>query len=213
MNTKLNVAIIDYDLGNILSLSRAIETLGYNPIITNSKTKIDNCGIVILPGVGSFEKGIQNMTKYNLKNIIQKKILQGDKMLGICLGMQLFFEYSEESTPSIRGLNLINGNVLSLRKKIKDKKSKIPHIGWTSFDRIKKNKIFKNINKNDFMYYIHSFFTNPKDKNMILSNIKYFNVSIPSIIKFNNIYGFQFHPEKSGKKGLILLNNFLNEKD
>ena len=208
------VVIIDYGLGNLLSLSRAIEMLGYDTLITKSKSEIENSGTVILPGVGSFNRGMENIDKYALRECIIRSINKGNKLLGICLGMQLFFNESEETKKNIKGLGVIKGNILSLEKKLKDKNAKVPHIGWSNFDKLTKSFfVAPCINKKDQMYYVHSFFAQPENKKIIIASTKYFNISIPAIIKANNIIGFQFHPEKSGKKGLKLLEFFLHENN
>jgi len=205
------VVIIDYGLGNLLSLSRAIQMLDYDTLITKSKSEIENSGIVILPGVGSFDTGMKNIYKHGLKECIIRSINKGNKLLGICLGMQLFFNGSEETKKNIKGLGIIKGNILSLEKKLTDKTAKVPHIGWSNFDKLyKKNFVSLSINKKDQMYYVHSFFAQPKNKKIIIASTEYFNISIPAIIKAENIIGFQFHPEKSGKKGLKLLEFFLH---
>lgn len=205
------VVIIDYGLGNLLSLSRAIQILGYDTLITKSKSEIENGATVILPGVGSFDAGMKNIYKYRLKEYIIRSISKGNKLLGICLGMQLFFDKSEETKKDIKGLGIIKGNILSLEKRVIDKTAKVPHIGWSNFSKLtKKNFVFSPINKTDKMYYVHSFFADPKNKKIIIASTEYFNISIPAIIKAENIIGFQFHPEKSGKKGLKLLEFFLH---
>ena len=205
------VVIIDYGLGNLLSLSRAIQMLGYDTLITKSKREIENSATIILPGVGSFDTGMKNIHKYGLKECIMRSISKGNKVLGICLGMQLFFNKSEETKKKIKGLGIIKGNILSLEKRLTDKTAKVPHIGWANFNKLlKKNFVFAPINKKDEMYYVHSFFAEPNNKKIIIASTKYFNISIPAIIKAENIIGFQFHPEKSGKKGLKLLEFFLH---
>lgn len=204
------IVIIDYDLGNLLSLKRAIEYIGYNVVISNSENIINNSEVIILPGVGSFERGMQNIRKNNLEKIILRSAKTGKKILGICLGMQLFFNESEESNEKIMGLGLIDGKVLSIKNKIKNKDAKVPHIGWGNFSFInKKNKLFNNISENDYTYFVHSYFASPKKKKIILACTKYFKLCIPSVINYQNITGFQFHPEKSGSKGLKLLKNYL----
>jgi glutamine amidotransferase len=205
------IVIIDYELGNLLSLKRAIEYIGFEVEITNSENKINNSGIIILPGVGSFERGMKNIRINNLEKIIIKSAKSEKKILGICLGMQLFFNDSEETTKKTTGLGLIDGKVLSIKNKLKNKNIKVPHIGWGTFQDInKKNKLFKNINKNDYAYFVHSYFVLPKKKENILASTKYFNLSIPSVINSQNVTGFQFHPEKSGNVGLELLKNYLS---
>jgi len=206
------IVIIDYDLGNLLSLKRAIKYIGYNVVISNSENVINNSEVIILPGVGSFERGMQNIRKNNLEEIIIRSAKTGKKILGICLGMQLFFNESEESNKKIMGLSLIDGTVLSIKNKIKNKDAKVPHIGWGNFSFInKKNTLFNNIRENDYTYFVHSYFAAPKQKKVILACTQYFKLSIPSVINYQNITGFQFHPEKSGSTGLKLLKNYLNK--
>ena len=209
------IVIIDYELGNLLSLKRAIEFIGYEVVISNSINVINNSEVIILPGVGSFERGMRNIRKNNLEKTIVRSAKKGKQILGICLGMQLFFNESEESIKKIMGLNLINGKILSIRNKLKTiKNARVPHIGWGTFNYInKKSRLFNKINKKDYTYYVHSYFASPKDKHNVIASTKYFKLTIPSVIKFQNITGFQFHPEKSGNKGLELLKNYLYHSD
>ena len=208
------VIIIDYGLGNLLSLKRAIEAVGYESKISDTKKEIENAKISILPGVGSFENGMENIKKKKLKENIMNTVKKGNNLLGICLGMQLFFNSSEESKKKIKGLGLIDGKIVDLKKNLKDDNAKVPHIGWASFEKlILKKKFFLKLNKKDDMYFIHSYYANPKNNQHILATTKYFNISIPSIVNNNNITGFQFHPEKSGLKGLELLKSYLDENN
>jgi imidazole glycerol-phosphate synthase subunit HisH len=208
------IVIIDYELGNLLSLKRAIEFIGYNVVISNSTNVINNSEVIILPGVGSFERGMKNIRKNNLEKTIIKSAKNEKKILGICLGMQLFFNESEESTKKITGLNLIDGKILSIKNKLKNKHAKVPHIGWGTFNYInKKNKLFNKINEKDYTYFVHSYYASPKEKQNVLASTKYFTLTIPSVINSQNITGFQFHPEKSGSKGLELLKNYLYQKN
>ena len=211
---KNKVIIIDYGLGNLLSLKRAIEAVGYDSKISDSKKEIENAKISILPGVGSFQNGIENIEKKRLRENIINTVKKGNKLLGICLGMQLFFNSSEESRKKIKGLGLIDGKIIDLKKNLKNNDAKVPHIGWASFEKLTFNKkFFLKLNKKDDMYFIHSYYANPKNNNQILATTKFFNISIPSIVKKNNITGFQFHPEKSGPKGLKLLKSYFDENN
>lgn len=202
------VVIIDYDIGNIQSITSAIEKVGYQTILTRDVEKIKNSKKIILPGVGSFQTGIEKLKKYGLVNILKNVLNTKSSLLGICLGMQLLFETSEES-PYVDGLQLIKGNVIKLNSNIdKYNKCKIPHIGWNNLHNRKKISFLHNINDNDYFYHVHSYSCNPTENKNITSICKYQNLSFISSVNFKNIYGVQFHPEKSCYSGLKLLKNF-----
>ena len=203
------ITIIDYGCGNLLSLSRAIEEIGFSCHITSEKKKILGSDILFLPGVGAFENAINLLKKNGLIDIINEYANHKKPLIGICLGMQLLltksFELGEHS-----GLNLIEGQVINIKEKSINKNIKIPHIKW--------NNILKSCNQNNFLnekifnknyYFIHSYMTMLSEKKNVLAYTKYFDIEIPSIVFKNNIIGFQFHPEKSGENGLSLLKETL----
>lgn len=201
-----SVSIIDYGCGNILSIKRAVEFIGFKAELTSDSESILKSDSIILPGVGAFGNAINLLKKKKLINVIKNFSLNEKKpLLGICLGMQLLlsksFEFGEHS-----GLNLIPGEVIKLS--LKDKKNKIPHIGWKSVFFKEKNIIFdKKFDKKEF-YFVHSFVVQTKDINNTIATCKYYERNIASVIKLNNILGCQFHPEKSRENGLEFLKSF-----
>lgn len=206
-----NIVIIDYGVGNILSIKNAIEYNGYKPIVSKNSNDIENASHIILPGVGSFPAAMKKLRDLSLIQPIKKAIDRGTNLLGICLGMQLLFSRSEEFEIT-KGLNLISGDIIKLNKISKKEYLKLPNIGWRSCEITKINqntKILKTINNKDEFYFVHSYALSNFKESLILAYSKYNDVHIPALIKFKKIYGCQFHPEKSGPKGLQILKNFL----
>ena len=205
------VTIIDYGCGNILNLVRAIEFLGYKAETTNKREKIVSSSHVILPGVGAFGNAAKQLEKYDLRKSIEDYVKSKNPLLGICLGMQLLFTESYEFGFH-KGLGLIEGQVVKISN---DKKSqiKIPHMGWNEIypsnnEKKWKNKILKNalIGKN--FYFVHSFKGITKNPNSTIAVCNYSTISIPAVVSINNIFGCQFHPEKSGHNEIEVLKNF-----
>ena len=201
------IVIIDYGCGNILSLKRALSEIGVRNEISKSKSAILNADLIILPGVGAFENAISLLKKYDLFETILKFTLEKKKpLIGICLGMQMLFSKSFEMGEH-EGLNLISGSVENLTL-FSDEKIKVPHINWSKLNFNKdvqlNTNIIEKLDKRSF-YFIHSYMANVKDKKNIVASCKYYNIYIPAIVLKENILGFQFHPEKSGKNGLYLL--------
>ncbi len=209
---KKKVYIIDYGLGNLYSISRAIEYLGCNVEIVHNPKMLDEASHVILPGVGAFSKGMEGLLKLDWVENIKKYIDSGKPFLGICLGMQLLFTSSEEGG-YFEGLNFIPGQIVKIPKSKIEKKYKIPHIGWNKLIFSNKNNDETNEHKveeiSDTMYFVHSYHA-LTDECYILAKVKYFENLITALIQKDNIVGCQFHPEKSGKQGLLLLNNFIH---
>ena len=202
------ITIIDYGCGNILSISRALEKIGYSSLFSKDKNEIIESDFLILPGVGSFKQAMSLLNKDNLKYIIKQAVL--DKripLLGICLGMQILLTKSFEEG-KFEGLNLIEGEVVKI-KSLKNNKIPIPNINWCNLN-------FKNNIKENFIeledksfYFIHSYMAVTKNIKNTIATAKYKNVNIPSIIKSKNIIGCQFHPEKSGQNGLKFLKKII----
>jgi glutamine amidotransferase len=203
------ISIIDYGVSNSQSVSSILQKLGYNSRIIFRPSEIKNESKFILPGIGSYDYGINKLKKAGWFNFIKKKFL--DKkyfLLGLCLGMQMLMSSSEEGYEV--GLNLIPGKVKKFFFNSNNKKKyKIPLVGWKNVEIVRNNRIFNNINKKDKFYFVHSYFCNPVNKKHILATTNY-GFSFPSIIRKNNIFGFQFHPEKSYKQGMQILENFAN---
>lgn len=192
------VTIIDYDLGNLKSVSNALNKIGLENIITRNKDIIDKAQGIILPGVGSFSVAMNKLKEYDLINILNKKKNDGTHILGICLGMQILFEKGFEGG-EIEGLGFLKGTVEKMNVN-----AKLPHMGWNNLIFNKKSEILKNIQANSDVYFVHSYMANTIDDELIAFTT-YNNVKIPAIVGKSNVIGCQFHPEKSNKIGQKIL--------
>ena len=206
----MSIVIIDYGLSNLTSVFHTLKTIYNDVIISSNKKDLLSAKILILPGVGTFNDGMKNIIELDLFDTIRSCVLDKSiPIIGICLGMQLFATYGYEGGKT-NGLNLIEGEVIKLISY--NKIDKIPHVGWNEiiYDNDNDN-VFHNIPNNTDFYFVHSYIFNAKNINDILSTTKYSNYSdsIISSIHKNNIYGFQFHPEKSQKAGISLLKNII----
>ena len=198
------IAIIDYGMGNLKNVYNALKYLNIPSKISNEISEIKASDKLILPGVGAFNKAMYNLNDMGLTDVIKDKVNKGTPLLGICLGMQMIFEKGYENG-ECDGLGFIDGQVKILEPK---EKVKIPHIGWNRLEYNNQNDLIKGLEEDSFVYYVHSYAaTNLKDENLIgFSN--YGGIKVPSIVCNDNIYGTQFHPEKSGEVGLRILKNF-----
>ena len=201
------ITIVDYNTGNIFSVKNALDKLGIKYLITNNKEELLKASKLILPGVGAFDKSIENMNKFEISSIIQELVINKKiPTLGICIGMQILFKLSEEGKK--KGLNIFNENITKISKndgKILD----LPHMGWNSIQINRNCKILDRITNNSYFYFLHSYCL--KNINIEYSIATTFHhVSFHSIIKKDNIIGVQFHPERSQDNGAIFLNNFCN---
>lgn len=207
----MKIAIIDYKLSNMFSVKNALDYLEANSVITSDKKIVAESDAAIIPGVGAFGDAMNNLKQLDLIPAIQNHIKNGKPFMGVCLGMQLIFSESEEFGTH-KGLDLIPGKV---KKFSGPKEIKIPQIGW---NRILKNKAnsnwdkspFKKIKDGEFMYFVHSYYIIPKDKNVVLSETDYEDTTYCSAVYHKNIFATQFHPEKSGKKGITIYQNWLS---
>ena len=203
------IAVIDYGVGNLFSLLSSLNYVGLNTKLTNDIEEIKNANGIILPGVGAFRDAIGNLEKYGLKETLINEAKNGKPFLGICLGMQMLFEKSCEYG-EYEGLGLIDGTVEEIKKYIPENSNlKIPHMGWNSLiinDSFKDDKILKDVNDNEYVYYVHSYFAKTDMKNIVAYSE--YGTKISGIVKNENVYGMQFHPEKSGDTGLKLLKNW-----
>ncbi|MDL2257829.1 imidazole glycerol phosphate synthase subunit HisH [Eubacteriales bacterium OttesenSCG-928-K08] len=199
------LAVIDYGVGNLFSLSCALEALGVNFCITDDQNKLIKADRIILPGVGAFGDAIRQFRASGLEAPLAKAASQGKPILGICVGMQLLFEAGYEFGEH-EGLGFIKGSIHSLRDDIPPE-LKIPHIGWNSL-KIQKpdDPIFRYIKQNDYAYYVHSFYAKGCEKSVLACS--QYGVEIPGVVKNKNVYGTQFHPEKSGEVGQGILKAF-----
>lgn len=207
--SKNLITILDYGCGNIYSLNRILEKLNYKVEITNDPEKVSKADKVILPGVGAFSVGMENLKKNHLENALKEFLKKGNYLLGICLGMQLLMESSEEFG-QFEGLGLINGKVISLERK---ENFPIPHIGWSTIELNKnksKNKLITDIKNDSYFYFIHSYKVLVEDNENSICTTNYGLNTFCSVVNSANIFGTQFHPEKSGKVGEKLIQNFLD---
>ena len=198
------IAIIDYGCGNLFSLSSSLESLGIECKITSDKTEIENADKIILPGVGAFADAAKKLKDSGLGELVCESAAKGKPILGICLGMQMLFEKSFEYGAHM-GLGLIKGYVGPLEGQL-PAGLKIPHMGWNKLNLAKADPIFKYTQPGDYMYFVHSFYA----RNCVENTLAFaeYGVAVPAIVKSGNVYGMQFHPEKSGAKGLALLKAF-----
>ena len=197
------IAIIDYGMGNLRSVTNALARLGANAVVTRDKSTIEKSGAIILPGVGAFGKCIENLEKYELLSFIKETILSGKQYFGICLGMQVLFESSEEA-PGVAGMGIIKGTVPRFTAGLK-----VPHMGWNSIEIVKTSKILQGIGNGEYFYFVHSYYCRPIEEGVVATRTEYGSNFVSSIEK-ENIFACQFHPEKSQSIGLKLLQNFIN---
>lgn len=197
------IAIIDYGAGNIQSVSKALRHIGCNCFVTRDKGEILKSDGAILPGVGSFGDTVDSLNKFGIRDTIKEYIASEKPFLGICLGLQLLFSESEESKGA-KGLGIFEGTIT----KIPDGDGlKIPHMGWNSIEINPNSRLFKGVEKNPYVYFVHSYFLTAKDRNIVAARTEY-GVKIDAAIESKNVFATQFHPEKSGEAGLKILKNF-----
>jgi imidazole glycerol-phosphate synthase subunit HisH len=201
------LAIIDYGMGNLRSVAKAFQRLGNPAVITADPKTVLGADKLVLPGVGHFKQGMQNITGSKMQDALQKKVME-DKcpILGICLGMQLFSKYSAEG--HVPGLGWIEAETLYFREFV-DAKIKVPHMGWNTISISKESKLMKGIPENAAFYFVHSYFFKCNQPSDILARTEY-GITFTSAVEKENIFAVQFHPEKSHDAGLQLLSNFLN---
>ncbi len=198
------VAIIDYDAGNMKSVEKAVQALGGKVAVTRDREEILQADKVILPGVGAFGDAMNKIRGYGLEDVIQETVYREIPFLGICLGLQLLFERSEECE-GVRGLGILKGEIL----KIPDKgEIKVPHIGWNSLKFPKKSKLFSGIDEDSYVYFVHSYYLKAKEEEIVAATTEY-GTLIHAAVEKDHIFACQFHPEKSSDVGLAILKNFI----
>lgn len=197
------IAIVDYDAGNLRSVEKALMYLGEECKTTRNPQEIYNADKVILPGVGSFGDAMKKLDDYGLTGVIRNVASDNKPLLGICLGLQLFFGSSEES-PGVEGLGILKGKILALPQK---EGYKIPHMGWNSISVKKDSQLFKDIPDNSFVYFVHSYYLRAEEEEDVAAVTGYIT-QIHAAVEHGNIFACQFHPEKSGDTGLEILRNF-----
>ncbi len=199
------IAMIDYDAGNIKSVEKAMISLGEEIVITRDADTILSADGVILPGVGAFGDAMEKLHSYGLVDVIHKCVDKGTPFLGICLGLQLLFESSEES-PGVEGLHVLEGKIL----RIPDGEGiKVPHIGWNDLSFPNEGKLFKGLAENSYVYFVHSYYLKAEDEKIVTAATEY-GTHIHASVEKDNVYACQFHPEKSSEVGLQILKNFID---
>ncbi len=199
------IAIIDYGAGNIRSVQKALEKLGFSSFVTKDKSQISSSHGIIFPGVGAFDSALKELKNLGIDLLLRSQIKEGKPFLGLCLGMQLLFDESEEG--SEKGLGLIKGRVKKFSFS-KDKGLKVPHMGWNNISIEQPlSPIMKNIPQNAKVYFVHSYYCEPQDPADILTKTDY-GLEFASSVGRDNLFALQFHPEKSGEIGLEILKNF-----
>lgn len=194
--------VIDYGMGNLRSVSKACEKVGFQALVTSDPEQISSASALILPGVGAFAECVSNLKKRNLFSLLQKILNKNDRpFLGICLGLQLLFDESEEGGTTA-GLGVVPGKVRRF-----EKGKKVPHMGWNQIQTVQKSPLLKDIQNGEFVYFVHSYYVDPKEDSVAISKTEY-GTSFVSAIQKGNIYATQFHPEKSQQVGLKILSNF-----
>ena len=197
------IAIIDYDAGNIRSVEKAMAKLGQEVWITRDRERIMNADKVILPGVGSFGDAMAHLREHNLVEVIKDVVAEKKPFLGICLGLQLLYESSEE-TPGVEGLGILKGKILKIPEQ---KDLKIPHMGWNSLHLQNDGRLFRGIEQNPYVYFVHSYYLKAEEEETVKATTEY-SVKIHASVEKDNVFACQFHPEKSGDLGLQILKNF-----
>ena len=198
------IAIIDYDAGNIKSVEKALLLLGQEVKITRDKDEILSADKVILPGVGAFGDAVGKIRQYGLEEVIHEVVRKKTPFLGICLGLQLMFERSDE-TPGVEGLGILKGEIL----RIPDCPGlKIPHMGWNSLKFQNNGRLFKGLPEDSFVYFVHSYYLKAEDESIVTATTEY-STHIHASVEYENVFACQFHPEKSSDVGIQILKNFV----
>lgn len=201
------VAIIDYNAGNLKSVEKALQAVGQESVITRDTQEILSADHVILPGVGAFGEAMDQIKKYELDKVIHEVVDKQIPFLGICLGLQLLFEGSEESQ-GVEGLHVLDGKIL----RIPDKEGlKIPHIGWNSLQLQNEGRLFAGMKENPFVYFVHSYYLQAEESQIVRATCDY-STCIHASVEKDNVFACQFHPEKSSETGLTILKNFTQIK-
>lgn len=201
---KIMIAIIDYDAGNIKSVEKALLFLGEQAVITRDPDTILNADGVILPGVGAFGDAMEKLKTYGLVEVIHQCVRENKPFLGICLGLQLLFESSEES-PGVEGLGILKGKVLRLPD---ESGLKIPHIGWNNLNFPHTGRLFNGIEEGAYVYFVHSYYLSAEEESIVTATTEY-GACIHASVEQGNVFACQFHPEKSSDVGMQILRNFI----
>ncbi len=197
-------AIIDYDAGNIKSVEKALLFFGEQVCVTREREKILSADRVVLPGVGSFGKAMERIRSCGLEDVIKEIVSRGTPFLGICLGLQLLFERSEECE-GVAGLGILRGEIIRIPEK---EGGKVPQIGWNSLRYPRKGRLFEGVAEESYVYFVHSYYLKAGEENIVTATTEY-NTLIHASVEKGNVFACQFHPEKSSETGLKILRNFI----
>ena len=195
------IAILDYGMGNLRSIQKAFEHIGVEAEVTSDQDRISKAGAVVLPGVGAFGDAMANLRRLSLIEPLNRAVAEGKPILGICLGLELLFTHSEERG-RYEGLNVLEGEVKRFCIS-----ARVPHVGWNQIHIQRGSQLLSGIEDGSFAYFVHSYYVEPKDAYIVLATTDY-EMEFPSVVGKDNIYGIQFHPEKSQEVGLRILENF-----
>ncbi len=204
------IAIIDYDAGNIKSVENALKKLNREAVTTRDPSVILRADHVILPGVGAFGDAMGKLDSYGLTPVIKECVHKNIPFLGICLGLQLLFEESEE-TPGVQGLGLLPGKILRIppdKDPVTGEALKIPQIGWNCLSYPREGRLFKDVPEQSYVYFVHSYYLQASDKSIVTATVPY-GVTVQASVEKDNLFACQFHPEKSAEVGMQILSNFL----
>ncbi len=197
------IAIIDYDAGNLKSVEKALLALGEDVLVTRDREKLLAADKVILPGVGNFGDAMEKLKSYGLVSVIHELAEMGKPFLGICLGLQLLFERSDEA-PGVEGLGILKGEIVRIPD---GEELKVPHIGWNSLHLQNDGRLFRNLPEEPYVYFVHSYYLKAEDPEIVKATTEY-GVTIDASVEQGNVFACQFHPEKSSRVGLKILENF-----
>ncbi len=196
------IAIVDYGMGNLRSVTNAFRKLGGDVAITRKKSVIKESSAIVLPGVGAFGKCIENLKRFDIFDLLKELIMNDKRYLGICLGMQVLFESSEEA-PGVRGMGVIKGDVPRFVGNIK-----VPHMGWNSIEAQSEIPVLRGINRGEYFYFVHSYYCRPAED--VIETKTAYGVDFTSSVQRRKLFACQFHPEKSQRAGLRLVQNFID---
>ena len=199
------IAIIDYDAGNLNSAYKALVHLGKDPVITREKDRILAADHIILPGVGAFGEAMKQLRSFGIPEVLEEAVKRGIPLMGICLGMQLLFDDSEES-PGAAGLGILGGSIVKIPE---TGGLKIPHMGWNNLAVQKESRLLNGLDDGTEVYFVHSYYLEPAREEIVAARTEY-GTSMAVAVESGNVFGCQFHPEKSGNRGLRILENFVN---
>ena len=202
------IAVIDYDAGNLKSVEKALLSLGEEVLVTRDRQELLHADKVILPGVGHFGDAMEKLRSFGLVDVVKEIAQSGKPFLGICLGLQLLFERSEEA-PGVEGLGILKGEILRIPD---DRGLKVPHIGWNSLKLQNQGRLFRGLEEEPYVYFVHSYYLKAAEPQIVKAVTEY-GVRIDASVEQGNVFACQFHPEKSSRTGLAILKNFAKLED